>query len=84
MSAQQRSSAPTILALFALIFAGIALILLCAMVLPQAIAIVSVGFGMFLFVAFHYIVWGWWLSSRTPLEVDEPPPKWSTDDRDSL
>lgn len=54
----------TYMALAVLLILGIALIALCALVMPSILGIVLVGFGFFFFIAFHYVVWGRWLSNR--------------------
>jgi CHASE2 domain-containing sensor protein len=68
---QRSSNIATYLALIALVaFAGF-LLALVAMVLPQAIGLIVVIGGMFFFGAFHYLVWGWWLTETPTEEEDE-------------
>lgn len=58
---QATRNAGTYAALFGLLIAGLVLLFLTAIVLPQVLGIVIV-LGLFLgFGAFHYVVWGWWL-----------------------
>jgi hypothetical protein len=72
MSGQrQTSNIPTLLAFMALVAAGLGLLFLSALVLPQLFGLAVVVAGFFLFVAFHYVVWGWWVS-KLPGEDDEP------------
>jgi hypothetical protein len=66
-----RGNAATFLALFVLIGFCIGLIVLSALVLPQMLGLVLVIFGFSLFVAFHYLVWGWWMARLRPND-DEP------------
>ena len=60
----------TFLALAALMLVGGGLLMLVAIVLPQALGLVVVVFGFGLMGLLHYVTWGWWLS-RTPIEEDE-------------
>jgi Flp pilus assembly protein TadB len=60
----------TFLALAALMLVGAGLLMLVAIVLPQALGLVLVVFGFFLMGLLHYVTWGWWLS-RTPADEDE-------------
>ena len=60
----------TFLALLALMFVGGGLLMLVAVVLPQALGLVVVVFGFFLMGLLHYVTWGWWLS-RMHVEEDE-------------
>ncbi len=61
----------TMVALCGLVFLSLGLIALMALVLPQVLG-VAIVVGMFSgAVAFHYLVWGWWMSAQRP--PDEPP-----------
>ena len=60
----------TFLAMAALVLVGGGLLMLVAIVLPQALGLVVVVFGFFLMGLLHYVTWGRWLS-RTPVEEDE-------------
>ena len=72
MSGSQRpNNGPTILALVALIGAGAGLLFMSALVLPQLFGFALVVAGFFSFIALHYLVWGWWLSSISR-DDDEP------------
>lgn len=71
MSAGNRNAA-TFGALAVLTAMGLALIGLIAMVMPAALGIFAVGFGFFLCVSLHYVLWGWWMP--TGGDDDESPP----------
>ena len=60
----------TFLAMAALMFVGGGLLMLVAIVLPQAMGLVAVVFGFFLMGLLHYVIWGRWLS-RMPIKDDE-------------
>jgi hypothetical protein len=66
----QRDAA-TCLALAGMLFVAGGLLALAAMVLPQIRALILVGGGLVLFIALHYVTWGWWLS-RSPTSHDDP------------
>ncbi|MCA9117995.1 MAG: hypothetical protein KDA79_23145 [Planctomycetaceae bacterium] len=74
---QRRSTsdrnAATLLALGFLLFCGVGLLALVALVMPQALGLVLVGGGFVLVCGFHYLVWGWWLSSTAPPPEEEIP-----------
>lgn len=68
---QPGANAATFLALGGLVIVGMGLLGLASMVLPQALGILLV-IGLFVFpVAFHYLVWGWWLSQVRERELAE-------------
>lgn len=56
--------AGTLLAVLGLFVISGFLVFLTAMVLPQVLGIVIVVTGFACTAAFHYLVWGWWLSRR--------------------
>ncbi|MSR59596.1 MAG: hypothetical protein EXS05_18460 [Planctomycetaceae bacterium] len=59
----QQSNAGTAIALFGLLFVGGALLGLTALVMPQFLGLILVVGGVFVLpAAFHYLVWGWWMS----------------------
>jgi hypothetical protein len=62
--------AATCLALVGMLFVAGGLLALAAMVLPQIRALILVGGGLGLFIALHYVTWGWWLS-RSPGPDDD-------------
>jgi len=64
-------NAATFLALLALMAAGLGLVFLTAMVLPQMAGILAVGVGFFFFGALHYMIWGWWMPSAPPDDDEE-------------
>jgi hypothetical protein len=72
------SDAGTFLALAALIVAAVGLLLLTALVMPSVVGIVGVVVAFVLFAAFHYLVWGWWLSRRLPPDesIEKSRPRW--------
>jgi hypothetical protein len=66
------SNAATVVALFGLLVIGGGLMGLIALVLPQFMAVLLVVGGLFVLpVAFHYLVWGWWLSQMREREGKE-------------
>lgn len=65
-----RSNGPTILALLALMAMAVGLLFLSALVLPQLFGFAVVVVGFFVFIAFHYVVWGWWLSKISADDED--------------
>lgn len=64
MNGNTGRNAATFMALGVLILAAIAFLVLVAMVVPSALGIFAVGLGFSMFIAFHYLLWGWWLSDR--------------------
>jgi len=66
MSGSQRpgqyGNGPTILAVLALTGASFGLLFLSGMVLPHLFGLAVVVAGFVSFIAFHYLVWGWWMS----------------------
>ncbi|MGQ0636557.1 MAG: hypothetical protein ACT4QC_18235 [Planctomycetaceae bacterium] len=74
-SAVMRANVATMIALFGLLLVGGALLGLMALVLPQFLGILLVVGIVFVGpIAFHYLVWGWWLSAvnKESLETDDP------------
>lgn len=58
-----QSNAATWIALFGLLLVGGALLGLTALVMPQFLGLIAVVGGLFVVpIAFHYLVWGWWMS----------------------
>lgn len=68
-SPSNQSSAATLLALFGLLLIGGGLLGLTALVLPFVWGFVIVAMLFIVPIAFHYLVWGWWMSQMK----DEPP-----------
>ena len=66
----------TFLALAALLVAAIGLLFLVALVIPQVIGIAVVLACLVLFVTFHYVVWGWWLSGRIVDDTEKHATRW--------
>ena len=67
-SPPQSSSVATIVVMASLgLFVLVGLVVL-TIIFPPAIFVLA---GIFLFAAFHYFVWGWWLSKMIHKE-DEP------------
>src|SRR5262245_61309209 len=64
------SNAATAIALVGLILAGAALLGLMALVLPELLGIVVVVLIFAVPAAFHYVVWGWWLSRMKDEEAE--------------
>jgi Flp pilus assembly protein TadB len=70
----KQSNAATAIALFGMLLISGALLALMALVFPQV-------FGVFLVIlifavpaAFHYVIWGWWLSQARSVELQETEP----------
>lgn len=61
-SPQPGTNAATFLALGGLVIAGLGLLGLASLVLPQFMGILLVVALFIIPVSFHYLVWGWWLS----------------------
>lgn len=61
----------TFLALFGLLAVAGGLLFLTAMVLPQIFFLLIVIVGFVCSIAFHYVIWGRWLSKRTPRDEDD-------------
>ena len=66
-----RSNAATAIALLGLVLMSAALLGLMAMVLPQLLGILIVILIFAVPAAFHYVVWGWWLSQSRDQETEE-------------
>ena len=66
-----QSNAATAIALLGLVLVAGALLGLMAMVLPQLLGVVVVVLIFAVPAAFHYLVWGWWLSQARDRE-EEP------------
>lgn len=72
MKPPRTSNAATLIALLALMVMALGFLILVAVVWPAALGFVAVVAGIFLFVSFHYLVWGWWLQ-RLRRDEDEWP-----------
>lgn len=68
---QQGRNTGTYVALLVLLIVAGLLVGLSAMVLPQIFGLLLVVFGFFFFAAFHYLVWGWWMSRLPPSDDEE-------------
>jgi len=64
------SNAATAIALVGLLLIGAALLGLMALVLPHLLGIVLVILILAVPAAFHYLVWGWWLSQVRDREAE--------------
>ncbi len=60
----ERRDAGTLLAVMILLLISAGLVGLAALVMPQIIGLLVVVFGFFCFGAIHYVIWGWWFTSR--------------------
>jgi hypothetical protein len=78
MSGPAQSNVPTVLALLALLAAGIGLLGLTALVMPQAFGFLAVIVGFFAFGAINYLIWGWWLQPL-PVEDESQPERTDAD-----
>lgn len=67
------NNAATFLALGGLVVVGLGLLGLVSLVLPQFLGILLVVALFIVPVAFHYLVWGWWLSQVRERELAEEP-----------
>ena len=65
-----QSNAATAIALLGLLLISAALLGLMALVLPQLLGILIVILIFAVPAAFHYLVWGWWLSQARERERD--------------
>jgi Flp pilus assembly protein TadB len=65
-----QSNAATAIALLGLVLISAALLGLMAMVLPQLLGILIVILIFVVPAAFHYLIWGWWLSQVREQEMD--------------
>jgi hypothetical protein len=65
-----QSNAATAIALLGLLLMSAALLGLMAMVLPQLLGILIVILIFAVPAAFHYVVWGWWLSQARDQEAE--------------
>jgi hypothetical protein len=64
------SNVATAIALFGLVLFAGALLGLMAMVLPELLGILIVILIFAVPAAFHYLVWGWWLSQMRDEELE--------------
>jgi hypothetical protein len=65
-----QSNAATAIALLGLLLISAALLGLMALVLPQLLGILIVILIFAVPAAFHYLVWGWWLSQAREREQE--------------
>jgi hypothetical protein len=65
-----QSNVATAIALFGMVLLAAALLGLMAMVLPQLLGILVVILIFAVPAAFHYLVWGWWLSQMRDEELE--------------
>lgn len=63
-AAAARANLATMIALVGLLVIAGGLLALAAVVLPFVRGFIIVGLIFALPVAFHYLVWGWWLSQK--------------------
>lgn len=73
MSKQPGRNSGTFIALFGLLVIAAGLLGLSALVMPQIFGILIVVVLFLGAVAFHYCVWGWWLSAHAPTDERERP-----------
>ena len=67
---RNQSNAATAIALVGLLLISAALLGLMALVLPQLLGILIVILIFAVPAAFHYLIWGWWLSQVRDQEID--------------
>jgi hypothetical protein len=65
-----QSNAATAIALLGLLLISAALLGLMALVLPQLLGILIVILIFAVPAAFHYLIWGWWLSQVRDQEAE--------------
>ena len=68
---RNQSNAGTAIALFGLVFMSSAILGLMALVLPELLGVLLVILIFAVPAAFHYLVWGWWLSQARNNELNE-------------
>lgn len=68
---RNQSNAGTAIALVGLIFISMALLGLMALVLPELLGVLLVILIFAVPAAFHYLIWGWWLSQSRIAESDD-------------
>jgi uncharacterized membrane protein HdeD (DUF308 family) len=66
-----RRNAGTFIALFGILFVAAGFVAITFMVVPTLAFAVLIGFVFIFVIAFHYMVWGHWLSRRPPPDEDE-------------
>lgn len=73
-AAAARANLATMIALFGLLVVSAAILGLMALVLPQFLGIILVVGLVCAGIAFHYLVWGWWLSGMKRDDAEEESP----------
>ena len=68
---RNQSNAGTAIALAGLVFMSVAMLGLMALVLPQLLGVLVVILIFAVPAAFHYLIWGWWLSQARDKETEE-------------
>ncbi len=68
---QSEKNIATLIALTGVLLVTVGLIALITMVIPQFLLVVVVFFGFVIMIAFHYFVWGRWLSKQKQEDEDE-------------
>jgi len=71
---RNQSNGATAIALFGMLLISGALLALMALVLPQLLGVLVVILIFAVPAAFHYVVWGWWLSQARGVELQENEP----------
>ncbi len=61
----------TFVALFGVVVLALGLLLLIGTVFPAALFIVIVLVFAPMLFAFHYLLWGWWMSALPPLDEED-------------
>ena len=72
---RNQSNAGTAIALAGLILLSAAMLGLMALVLPPLLGVVLVILIFAVPAAFHYLIWGWWLSQARDAESENKEPK---------
>jgi Flp pilus assembly protein TadB len=70
-ASRNQSNAGTAIALAGLVFISLAILGLMALVLPQLLGVLVVILIFAIPAAFHYLIWGWWLSQARNKQLDE-------------
>jgi len=71
---RNQSNAGTAIALAGMVLISAAMLGLMALVLPQLLGVLVVILIFAVPAAFHYVIWGWWLSQARSVESEEGEP----------
>ena len=77
---RNQSNAGTAIALAGMILLSAAMLGLMALVLPQLLGVLVVIMIFAVPAAFHYLIWGWWLSQTRGAQSDDETTARAEDD----